>query len=597
VKGRLVSSSRRRRKLLSSSSSRNSYKVIHLTQSNNYNVNTQDDDDDNDTNNDSENKNTWNNNDQYNKLPSISRVTSGAWYQRDEMKRHDILTKSEEFTLGNQIMKALKLQDEILVLLEQKNANSNNNTLGKKRYSSSSFSSITTNNNSLLSKSNNKNVLISNRDSALIDSEIYNLDIHPALKKEPNNDDLDDFTSIYGAATSATESSSSSSSANNIISTNNYPNNKNKETEKYSEKMGAKMANNNLSTFLSSSSSSLDKRIDSALVQEGSKLSISSIEMYIKALTEEDINHHLKLEGGHVELHRILLDGAEARNKLMRYNIRLVVSIAKKWFGRSFAAGNAEGATLQSLYLGGWDRPSLDEAVQEGILGLARAVDKFDPNRGLRFSTYSTHWITSYIRQCFQSSSTTCLKVPSQLHEIKASYRSILKRELELSMNIPTEEMVAEELGITVTRLRTAIRVTEPLVSIDQPVSSGGSANYKGSGAGGDYSGDNSLLISDSLKCSETAPEEVVEISFLRQSLENAMASELSPHERDVLRLRLGLDDGQTRTAREVVNECGGGISLADVRAAERRAFKKLRSPNSLHAHNLLQYLEMAGIH
>ena len=70
------------------------------------------------------------------------------------------------------------------------------------------------------------------------------------------------------------------------------------------------------------------------------------------------------------------------------------------------------------------------------------------------------------------------------------------------------------------------------------------------------------------------------------------MASELSPHERDVLRLRLGLDDGHTRSFREVVDVCGGSVSVADVRSVERRAFKKLRAPNTVHAHNLMAFLE-----
>jgi DNA-directed RNA polymerase sigma subunit (sigma70/sigma32) len=100
----------------------------------------------------------------------------------------------------------------------------------------------------------------------------------------------------------------------------------------------------------------------------------------------------------------------------------------------------------------------------------------------------------------------------------------------------------------------------------------------------------------DRLQCNDVPPEDYVEISFLRQTLENVMAAELSPHERDIVRLRLGLDDGQTRTVREVVEECGGGITVSDVRSAERRAFKKLRSPNALHAHNLVEYVDMLGV-
>jgi RNA polymerase sigma factor (sigma-70 family) len=112
--------------------------------------------------------------------------------------------------------------------------------------------------------------------------------------------------------------------------------------------------------------------------------------------------------------------GSEARTKLMRANIRLVVSISKKWLSRS-SITKKEGPSYMNPYNGGWDVPSLDEVIQEGVLGLARAVDKFDPSRGLRFSTYSTHWITSYVRQCFQDASTGCLKVPAQLHDIKVS--------------------------------------------------------------------------------------------------------------------------------------------------------------------------------
>jgi len=171
-----------------------------------------------------------------------------------------------------------------------------------------------------------------------------------------------------------------------------------------------------------------------------------------------------------------------------------------------------------------------------------------------------------------------------------------VKRYVESSESVPSEEALAAEIGVTLNRLRTSIRATESLVSIDEPVYSGGNAAYKGSGAGGDNSGDSSLQLLDRLQCTEAPPEDFVEISFLRQTLENAMATELSPHERDIVRLRLGLDDGQTRTVRQVVEECGGGITVSDVRSAERRAFKKLRSPNALHAHNLVEYLEMAGI-
>ena len=331
----------------------------------------------------------------------------------------------------------------------------------------------------------------------------------------------------------------------------------------------------------------------------------------IHELSESDVISTLQIPGGRSELVNILLDGAYAREVLMRRNVKLVTSIAKQWMRNSFSTANANlgspsSATtnnsgkstrkfLSQMYEGSWDRPSLDEAVQEGILGLARAVDKYDPERGLRFSTYATHWITSYVRVCFQRAVTGCLRVPSQLHDIKSAYQKIVKDHIHSGEEPPEQVDIAKKLGITPQRLSTAIRATGSLVSVDAPVISPGSGSYKGSAAGGDGGNSQELLILDTLKCAEPKPEDQVEISFLRQCLENAMASELTPYERDVLRLRLGLDSGTGKTVREIVEICGGGVTMSDVRSAERRAFKKLRSPTSVHTHNLLAYLDLAG--
>jgi len=328
-------------------------------------------------------------------------------------------------------------------------------------------------------------------------------------------------------------------------------------------------------------------------------------------LSESDVISTLQIPGGRSELVNILLDGAYAREVLMRRNVKLVTSIAKQWMRNSFSTANANLGTsssatsnnsgrstrkyLSQMYEGSWDRPSLDEAVQEGMLGLARAVDKYDPERGLRFSTYATHWITSYVRVCFQRAVTGCLRVPSQLHDIKSAYQKIVKDHLVSGEEPPEQVDIAKTLGITPQRLSTAIRATGSLVSVDAPVISPGSGSYKGSAAGGDGGNSQELLILDTLKCAEPKPEDQVEISFLRQCLENAMASELTPFERDVLRLRLGLDSGTGKTVREIVEICGGGVTMSDVRSAERRAFKKLRSPTSVHTHNLLAYLDLAG--
>ena len=230
------------------------------------------------------------------------------------------------------------------------------------------------------------------------------------------------------------------------------------------------------------------------LVDEGSRFNRDPIEADLRVLTDEDILVRLGVPGGRSELRAILADGKDARDTLMRFNIRLVVNISKKWIKRF----NNEGLSLSALYVGGWDRPSLDEVVQEGFVGLARAVDKYDPSRGLRFSTYATHWITSYVRQTFQKAVTGCLRVPSQLHDIRLNYKKLMKKYYDESKDIPDGDAIAAELGVTRSRLETSLRVTEKLLSIDQPVHTV-SAMHKGSGAGGDL-GDNELLITDILR-------------------------------------------------------------------------------------------------
>lgn len=136
-------------------------------------------------------------------------------------------------------------------------------------------------------------------------------------------------------------------------------------------------------------------------------------------LTENEIINQLLLPGGRAEMMDVLLEAREARQTLIACNIKLVASIAKTWINRS----RRNNSSMGQIYgiVGGWDVPSYDELLQEGILGLVRAVDKFDATRKLRFSTYATHWIQSYIRNCLQVASTTCLRIPSALHLIKVS--------------------------------------------------------------------------------------------------------------------------------------------------------------------------------
>ena len=292
--------------------------------------------------------------------------------------------------------------------------------------------------------------------------------------------------------------------------------------------------------------------------------------------------------GGRGELRSILVQGAVARDTLIRRNVRLVVSIAKRW-AQQAATSSPDSRSL--FYAGGWDRPSLDEAVQEGIMGLATAADRFDPDRGLRFSTYATHWVTNYVRQCFQVASVG-MRVPSGFHDARSKFKTLLKRHYDTEGDAPSMDVIAEEMGIKLPRLLLMLRMTKSTLSINAPLRPG-SFTRPGQAGGG---GGDSVLLQEMLEDRELRPEDRVELSFLRQSLENAMAQELAPHERDIVRLRLGLDDGVTRTIKQVSVACGGSLSLSEIRLAERRAFQKLRSPHALSTYKFLTYLDFAGV-
>jgi RNA polymerase sigma factor (sigma-70 family) len=271
------------------------------------------------------------------------------------MLQHDILTKEEEFGLGNEIIHAKQLRDQMADIIETMRMEEDENNLEE---------------------------LLWGNGNGGVDA------VWPSIHLEGME----------------------------AMSTYDIPSAEQKMDDPFDSSWGQSLENRNYEG---------DSRISSTLVQDGSKLNRQAVEADLRLLTDEDVRTKMNLKGGKEELREILALGSEARTTLMKSNIRLVVSIGKKWMGSSFAAGNSNGASTINLNNGGWDRPSLDEVIQEGILGLTRAVDKFDPSRGLRFSTYSTHWITSYVRQCFQTASTGCLQVPSQLHEIKVS-QSIL---------------------------------------------------------------------------------------------------------------------------------------------------------------------------
>jgi len=283
------------------------------------------------------------------------------------------------------------------------------------------------------------------------------------------------------------------------------------------------------------------------------------------------------------ELHSILYQGAQARDILIRRNLKLVFSVCKQW-ARNYGDN---GNTDQSVYRGSWNRPSLSEAIQEGCIGLIQAVERFDPSRNLRLSTYATYYITNQVRRCYQHTSSGVLRLPIGYYDTRTRFQRLVKEYHDKQGATPGLDKMAAELNVTERRLRRILRMTKAPLSTDAPsrtsISSTGTQSTE-------------QMADTIMDETEMNPEDRIELSLLRQSLEDAMATELAPFERDVLRLRLGLDDGATRSRKEVVAACGGRVSLSEVSSTERQALKKLRSPVTLATYKLMAYLDFAGV-
>ena len=298
---------------------------------------------------------------------------------------------------------------------------------------------------------------------------------------------------------------------------------------------------------------------------EGDASSLSSISAAMDILSDDDIEPTLGMSKH--TAYRTLQRGAQARDRLIRSNLKLVSSIAHKWSSQ-YTDNRSDGTQYEMT----WNRPGLSETLQEGTIGLATAVERFNPKRGMRLSTYATFWITNSIRRCYQYASTPLMKLPTGVYETKTRYMRLVQDFVQLEGKSPSYEVIAEHMNITTTRLRSALDMTNPIVQLDHSTS-----EFKEGIVAG---------IIDPME----DPEAQLEVSFLRQSLESAMAAYLSPHERDVLRLRLGLDDGVSKTFRQISSDMGDAVSDSQVRRTEQRALKKLRSPVALATYKLLAF-------
>ncbi|MCD8333683.1 MAG: RNA polymerase sigma factor RpoD, partial [Clostridiales bacterium] len=283
-----------------------------------------------------------------------------------------------------------------------------------------------------------------------------------------------------------------------------------------------------------------EEEITLAKAMEDGAVASEKIEILKSRLEEtEDETERAEIEE-EIRTQTVIADeGADAKKSLAEANLRLVVSIAKRYVGRGM------------LFL---------DLIQEGNLGLIKAVEKFDYRKGYKFSTYATWWIRQAITRAIADQART-IRIPVHMVETINKLIRVSRQLLQELGREPTPEEIAEEMNMPVERVREILKISQEPVSLETPIGEEEDSHL------GDFLPDENVPI----------PADAAAFTLLKEQLVEVLGT-LTEREQKVLRLRFGLDDGRARTLEEVGKEFN--VTRESIRQIEAKALRKLRHPS-----------------